>query len=247
MNKTCVSRWKARRVAGFGLLAVLCLMATGCFTIEQEIFIDADGGGDVVLHVNLPDFPENMSNGSLRISPGNTKTGDDLAEFKKNVTTGLPPTIKVKEVKEVKQNGSTGFYAVFQFKDLNEMESVLANLGKGSMKDGDLGGKIDWAMKRERAGDKNRYSASFFVDMQEKTPAQKEGEKKAGKADAEEMGKQLMPLLLGSIKMRFILHTPSPITETNADIVLRGKTAVWDCSLITFLAGKKPVRMTATY
>jgi hypothetical protein len=248
MIKTWSYTCKAKQLAGAGLLAVLCLMASGCFTIEQEIFLDADGGGDVVLHITIPDIPEELSKSSMGLTAGKTSPGDDLAKFKSEVTTSLPPAIKLKEVKEVKQNGSTGFYAVFQFKDLNEMESVLANLGKGSLKEGDLNGNSEWKMRLDRIGDKSRYTASFLIDIQGSGSAQKRGEKKAEKTDAaDDISKQLMPLFLGSVKVRFILHTPSPITETNADIVLRGRTAVWDCSLITFLAGKKPVRMTATY
>ena len=243
-----VSNASVRRLAASALLAIFCLVASGCFTMEQEIFLDADGGGEVVLHITMPDFPEDIAKSSLGITNGKTKPGDDLAKFKREVTTGLPQSITVKEVKEVKQNGSIGFYVVFHFKDLNDMEAVLANLGKGSLKEGELNGKTEWRMRLDTTGERRAYTGSFFIDIPDAAGAKQSEAKKADKADAgDEIGKQLMPLLLGSVKMRFILHTPSPITETNADIVLRGRTAVWDCSLITFITSKKPVRMTAIY
>src|SRR5215467_5013239 len=248
MPNVQVPRAKAIRFAGLFLIGCLCLMASGCFTIEQEIFLDADGGGDVVLHITMPEFPDDVTKSSLGGVAGKSKPGDDLASLKKDVTTGLPSTVTIKELKEVKQNGSTGFYAVFHFKDLRDMEAMLANLGKGSMKEGELSGNTEWTMRLDKTSGRNTYTGSFFIDMPDSAAA-KQGE--ANKADkpvaADDFTKQLMPLLLGSVKMRFILHTPSPITETNADIVLRGRTAVWDCSLITFFTNKTPVRMTAIY
>ena len=239
---------KVIRLAGSLFIGLLCLMSFGCFTIEQEIFLDADGSGDVILHITMPDFPEDLSKSALGgMSVRKTGPGDDLASFKKEVTTGLPANITVKELKESKQNGSTGFYAVFHFRDIKDVEAMLANLGKGSLKQGDLGGKTDWKIRLEKTGERSSYTSTFFIDMPD-TDAKQSETKKDGKTDpGDEIGKSLMPLLLGSVKMRFILHTPSPITETNADIVLRGRTAVWDCSLITFFTNKTPVRMTATY
>jgi hypothetical protein len=243
------SKRKLVPLLGLAILGLLCLMTSGCFTIEQEIFLDADGGGDALFHITMPDLPENMSKPALgTATTDKTNPGDDLVKLKKEVTTGLPPTITIKEIKEVKQNGSTGFYVALHFKDLKDVEAMLANLGKDSLKEGELSDKTEWRMRLDKTGEKSSYNASLFIDITD-APGGKQGEaKKAGKADAgDELGKQLMPLFLGSIKLRFILHTPSPITETNADIVLRGRTAVWDCSLITFLTSKKPIRMTAIY
>jgi hypothetical protein len=54
-------------------------------------------------------------------------------------------------------------------------------------------------------------------------------------------------LLFGTMRMRFVLHTPSPIKQSNADIVLGQKTAVWNCSPIMFVKNKKPLRMVADF
>jgi hypothetical protein len=61
------------------------------------------------------------------------------------------------------------------------------------------------------------------------------------------LDQQLEPLLMGMIRMRFVLHTPSKITDSNADIVLRDNTAIWNSSMIAFLNSKKPIEMRATY
>ena len=44
-----------------------------------------------------------------------------------------------------------------------------------------------------------------------------------------------------------MLHTPTPITDSNADIVLNGKTAVWNCSLAAFSKEKKAIEMKACF
>ena len=57
----------------------------------------------------------------------------------------------------------------------------------------------------------------------------------------------LAQMMLGAIKFRFTLHTPTPITSSNADLVLGGKTALWNCSLAAFAKEKKPIEMKASY
>ncbi|NOT63504.1 MAG: hypothetical protein HOP19_25110, partial [Acidobacteria bacterium] len=54
-------------------------------------------------------------------------------------------------------------------------------------------------------------------------------------------------LMLAIIKFRFVLHTPTPIKESNADFVINGKSALWDCSLAAFAKEKKPIEMKATF
>lgn len=43
------------------------------------------------------------------------------------------------------------------------------------------------------------------------------------------------------------MHAPKNISETNADIVLNGKTAIWDASFGAFIKEKKPIEMKLTY
>jgi hypothetical protein len=230
-------------------LALCCLAATGCFSLEQEVFLNADGSGEFVLSFSLPDLPEDVSSTTPLGGSAKKSSGDQVAEFKKEVTTGLPPTVKIKEVKEFRQNGSMGFYIVFQFKNLKDMEPGLANLGKGSLKEGEVKGNSQWKVSVEKSGKKTLYKASLFLDVsnKDKDKAARTTGPDSNSAGFDSIEKQLVPLLLGMVKLRFVLHAPSPIAETNADIVLHENTAVWNCSLITFMNEKRPVEMRAAF
>jgi hypothetical protein len=234
-----------KRASGFCLLALFCFFTAGCFTLEQEIFLNADGSGELVLHISLPDFPEEMRSAPM----GPKKTPEEgLEGFKKNLMTGLPATIKVKEVKEVKQNGAHGFYAIFQFKDIKDVEAVLASFGKSSVKEGEMASDSEWTLQLSKQGAKTVFTEKFFADMSEKKqekPAAAQ-DKKASEG-SKELEEQLKPLILSMIKMRFVLHAPAQISESNADIVLNGRTAVWDASLVTFLKNKKPIEMRVVF
>lgn len=246
------------RCLGLCLILVLSAATSACFSIEQEIFLSADGSGELVLHVSLPDLPEDMMNAQ----PGaKTSPQDSLKKFQTDVVTNLPPTVKLKEVKEVHQNGAQGFYAVFQFKTVKDVEALLANFGKSSLKEGDLGGKDAsvWTLQTTKTETKTAFVQQFYMDLTEKKGDKKEAAKEPGAAEAKpgepekegagsnELGEQLKPVILSLIKMRFVLHAPAPITDSNADIVMNRNTAMWDCSLAAFLKSKKPIEMKASY
>lgn len=240
-----------RRYAGCVLIIACGLFANGCISIDQEIFLNADGSGDVAIIISLPDLPEKMGGAQLTTtkSPGET-----LAEFKKELTTALPATITLTEAKEVKQNGVQSIYAVFHFKQVDDIQRVLANFGKGSLKEGDIGSAPQWSLQVEKKDNKTRYTQKFLMDVDSKAKAEvktgKPGEKQQPAEEARasnEMEEQFKPLLLSIIRMRFVLHAPSVISDTNADIVLNGKTAVWNCSLAAFSKDKKPIEMKATF
>ncbi len=239
-----------RRVAGYGIVLACCLFATGCFSIEQEIFLNADGSGELVVFISLPDLPEKM--GDVKMTQ-NKSPADALAEFKKELTTALPPTITLKEAKDVKQNGVQSLYAVFHFKQLDDIQRVLANFGKGSLKEGDIGSDPQWSLQVEKKGNKTFYTQKFGLDVDAKPKAETKSGKAGEKQTAEEskaskeMGEALKPLLLSIVRMRFVLHAPAPITDSNADIVLNGKTAVWNCSLAAFSKDKRAIEMKASF
>ncbi|HLG15382.1 MAG TPA: hypothetical protein VJH03_12890 [Blastocatellia bacterium] len=240
------------RNCGYGLTLTACLATTGCFSIEQEVFLNADGSGELVVHVAMPDLPEDMMK-SPAGAASKKSPGQDIEEMKKELTTSLPPTVKIKQVKEVRQNGALGFYIVFAFKELKDVDSILANFGKGSLKDSDIKGDSQWAARLEKAGGKTTYTCKFLLDLEtsatkKEGPAKTEPAKEPAVTLDDDFTKQIMPLLLGTMRLRFVLHTPAPITETNADIVLNERTAVWNCSFIAFWKDKKkPIEMRATY
>jgi hypothetical protein len=239
-----------RRVAGYGIVVACCLFATGCFSIEQEIFLNADGSGELVVFISLPDLPDKM--GAVEMTQKKSPV-DVLAEFKKELTTALPPTITLKEAKDVKQNGVQSLYAVFHFKQLDDIQRVLANFGKGSLKEGDFGSDPQWSLQVERRNNRTFYTQRFLIDVDGKPKADaktgKSGEKQNAEQSKEskEMDEALKPFILSIIRMRFVLHAPSPIADSNADIVLNGTTAVWNCSLAAFSKDKRPIEMKASF
>jgi hypothetical protein len=254
----CEEKMKIKSVMVLSFIAITTLFASGCFSIEQEIFLNPDGSGELVLHVSLPDFPEIMKN------PPPGAKGDPeqtLQKFKTDLTSGLPPELKLKEIKEVRQNGAYGFYAVFQFKQLKDVEAVLQNFGKQGLKGGEISGDTppQWTLRASKQGNVTAFTQSILVDLsspkkEEKPAAEKPKDDSAKpqepvkQADEfNQLQEQLEPLILSMIKMRFVLHAPSPIADSNADIVLNGKTVVWNCSLVAFLKNKKPIEMKASF
>lgn len=247
---------KPKHIAGYAVIIACCFFATGCFSIEQEIFLNADGSGELVVFISLPDLPEKMGGAELTTKKS---PADALAEFKKELTTALPSTISLKQAKEVKQNGVQSIYAVFHFNKLDDIQRVLANFGRGSLKEGDIGSDPQWSLQVEKKDNKSVYTQKFLLDVDAKAKAeikaevtvngQKQEQNKSPEEDkaSKEMEEQFKPLILSIVRMRFVLHTPAPITDSNADIVLNGKTAVWNCSLAAFSKAKKPIEMRATF
>lgn len=250
---------RLRRVAGYAIIGLCCLFSSACFSIEQEIFLNADGSGDVVVFISLPDLPEKAGGAAGGAEVSKKNPAEALSDFKKELTTSLPSGITVKQIKDVKQNGVQSIYAVFHFTRLEEIQRVLANFGKSSLKEGDIGSDPEWSLRVEKAAGKTSYTQKFRLDVDAKAKAevkaeitvngqpQKVEQKPEDDKASKEMEEQLKPLILSIVRMRFVLHTPAPITETNADIVLNERTAVWNCSLAAFAKDKKPIEMKATF
>src|SRR5437868_53293 len=119
---------RLRRVLILSAVLFVCFVSTGCFTIEQEIFLNADNSGEFVFHVSVPDFPEDMK--SSQTTTPKSSPEDSLKEFRTNLTASLPPTAKIMEIKEVHQNGTQGFYARVSFKQLRDVEEIMTNFAK---------------------------------------------------------------------------------------------------------------------
>ena len=245
-----------RRVAGFAIVALCGLLSSACISIEQEIFLNADGSGELVVFISLPDLPDKAAAAELTAKKN---PADTLGDFKKELTTALPASITVKQIKDVKQNGVQSIYAVFHFTRVDDIQRVLANFGKSSLKEGDFGSDPEWSLRIEKLGAQSSYTQRLRLDVDAKAKAEvsakvtvngkpQQIEKKPEEDKAsKEMEEQLKPLILSIVRMRFVLHAPSAITTTNADIVLNERTAVWNCSLAAFAKDKKPIEMKATY
>jgi hypothetical protein len=240
-----------KQALGLGIGVLLLVLMTGCISMEQEVFLNADGSGEFVIHISLPDMPDELKNKAQDASGAKDPVAE-IEKMKQELTTSLPPTVKMKEMKVVRQNGVQGFYVIFQFKTLKDMTDVLAKLGKESFKDTDIKNQADWSVELKKLGSKWNYTSSFYVNLDEdKKPAEKADEKKAEDQQADklsdDLSKQLLPLLMGTVRLRFVLHTATPIIESNADLVMHENTAVWNCSFAAFVKEKKPIQMRATF
>jgi hypothetical protein len=47
---------KLKYIARYAVIVACCLFAGGCFTVEQEIFLNADGSGQLVVFISPPIF-----------------------------------------------------------------------------------------------------------------------------------------------------------------------------------------------
>ena len=153
-----------KRLFGFCLVLTLGLLSSACFSFEQEVFLNADGSGELYLYVSMPDLPDEM----MKSDPGKKAPADEMADFKKEMLSGAAGSLKLKEAKEIRQNGARGWLAVFQFKDLRDIATAMAGLGKGTLKDGDFKGTNQWSVDLQKVGGKNRFTGKFMLDLEQK-------------------------------------------------------------------------------
>ena len=292
------------------LLALLSLLSAGCISVEQEIFLEADGSGDMVMHLSLPDIPEALMKNSPAAGSGQPDPKEMIEELKKKFSSGLPPTVQLKEAKEVKRNGAFGFYIVLHFKQLSDLEAALDSYSKDGLSDKESEPKKKddsyWKISQEKQGNLTTITQRMFIDFagamgmdgllggdktkasepvvieeppptlkaQPKQPAKRTGKrtgraaKPAAPVEKEEEfqpppmppdamkglfeGEAMQMVFSSLFKFRFILHAPKNFTETNADIVLNGKTAIWNASLGAFISEpdskvKKELQMKVVY
>ena len=292
-------------------LAILSLLSAGCFSLEQEIFLEADGSGDMVMHLSLPDIPEALMKNSPAGNSGQPDPKQMIEELKQKFSATLPPTVQLKEAKEVKRNGAFGFYVVLHFNQLKDLETALDQYSKEGFADQETGAKKKddsyWKIALERKDNLTTVTQRMFIDFagglgngflsgdkakapepavtEEPPPTPKAAPKPAAKRTGKQTARTTKPtapaekskeeefqpppmapdmmkgLLEGDamqmvfsslFKFRFIVHAPKNFTETNADIVLNGKTAIWDASMAAFLGEpdakqKKELLMKVVY
>lgn len=292
-------------------VALFSLLSAGCISVEQEIFLQPDGSGDMAMHLSLPDIPEElMKNSPAAGAPGQPDPKQMIEELKQKFSAGLPPTVQLKEAKEVKRNGAFGFYIVLHFKQLSDLETALDNYSKEGLGDKETDAKKNdnsyWKIALEKRGDLTTVTQRMFIDFAgamgegllggDKTkasepavieeapqteksaparPAKRPVGKQRNRAAAQSSKKEqdpppppsemppdlmkglmegdMMNLMFSSMfKFRFIVHAPKNFTETNADIVLNGNTAIWNASLGAFIGEKdskekKELQMKVVY
>jgi hypothetical protein len=296
-------------------LAVSCLLTSGCFNVEQEIFLEPDESGDMVIFISVPDIPEDLMKGLPGLQE--QKLFDEnklIEEIKLSFEQQLPPGLKLKDAREVRRHGARAFYIVVHFNNLKDINSMLGKFSKLSNESAQTLQALSnvplddwgWKIQMEKSGDLRVVTQSFYVDLIGLMGAMKSEKSENGKAPGDSstpiespasispnstpeptsngtksrrdskansaapkkadpfkgdgdpfkgsapMGvlkdEKTMSLILSSIlKMRFVLHSPRKITDTNADIVLNGNIAIWNVSPGAFVKEKKPINMKATF
>jgi hypothetical protein len=280
---------------------ILCLLTSGCFSIEQEIFLEPDGSGDLVVHFSMPNFPESLKKD---VPPSQQDPEKMIDAIKQKFANELPPTIKLKDLKQSQRNGAIALYVVLHFNQLNDVNSLLDKFAKevlsqtGPSPSPDYKDKSLWKVQLEKAGDLTVITQSVYSDimgaMEEarkldklssapaasapaapveseavgtpksapkpaggmntgqtargaKPAAPKEENPFENMADFMKNSEELLGILSSMYKMRYVIHAPKKISETNADIVLNGNIAVWNASPSAFIKEKKPLEMKVTY
>jgi hypothetical protein len=289
-------------------------MTSGCFNIEQEIFLEPDGSGDLVIFVSIPDIPEEIRKNVPGARQGPQKLFDEnkLDEIKRKLASELPPGLKLKEVKEVRRHGARAVYVVFHFNKLDDVDSILnrvsdASLGESAQAlSANSKDESVWKIQLDKSGDQTVVTQRFYIDFMgalggamgagksesakapsdSKTQVESQasinpksapeptskgaesrtasGAKPAAPKEADPFkgddtikeddpmkmlkDEKTIGMIISSIlKMRFVLHAPRKIAETNADIVLNGNIAIWNASPGAFFTEKKAIEMKVTY
>lgn len=291
---------KRRTCLATVFVAALCLLTSGCFTIEQEIFLEPDGSGDLVIHVSMPDFPDDSKK---NLPPMTEQDPEKLIEDIKQISKDLPPTLKLKEVKELRRNGARAYYIVVHFNQLKDVDSISKRFSEGlAPKEGapSSNSQDEYKIEVNKVGDLTVITQRLYLDMAgllekgksenapppidppppvepPKSVAKKSGVNQPGKRGARQkpnptatkagaakeenpaegppadmmkglLDEEVMKMVFSAMfKLRFVVHAPKNISETNADIVLNGKTAIWNASFGAFIKEKKPIEMKLAY
>jgi hypothetical protein len=285
-------------------LAVLCLLTSGCYNVENEIFLEPDGSGDMVMYISMPYIPDELMEAIKKDASNPQQDLQKLFdEVKQKFATDLPPTIKLKEAKEVRRNGAFAYYIVLRFNQLSDVNSMMDKFAKEGLSKAGMpqsaASKFEsfWKIQLEKAGDLTMINQRFYFDLEAMGEAMEASKRESAKSPSDApapaksqasvtpksrskparkaptrrtapsddpvapkedpamdeamkalFGEGMISMIVSSIlKLRFVLHAPKQITETNADIVLDGKIAIWNITLGAFVQEKKPIEMKVAY
>src|SRR5262245_16859093 len=148
-------------------VSVLCLLTSACFNIEQEIFLEPDGSGEMVIYFSMPDFPEAVK----KKTPGSQQDPQKLIdEFRQKFPTELPSGISLKEVKEIQRHGAIAYYVVLHFNQLSDVDSMIDAFLKNLRKEAKAPStalKEDFFLKikQEKDGDLTVITQRFYADI----------------------------------------------------------------------------------
>lgn len=220
------------------------LFLSGCFTIEQEIFLKEDGSGTFLIHITLPNPPKKEG----EVAKPEEDPEKIMEEIKKGMDELKITGLTVKEVKEVSKNDLAQIYLVFEFQDIKTLIPALKKLEETGNKKADKKEdmNIAWTLDLKKSGAQTTFLSTYaFAFKPEKKDEKKEKTKE--EEEWEKMAEDMMMTMLSMAKVRFVLHAPKDFVKTNADMTV-GNQAVWEGAMSSFI-GKtpKPLQMEATY
>ncbi len=193
---------------------VLAVLVAGCINYEEEITLNADGSGTMLMHYSIPQQLHAM------MEMGGQDTGQDKSEempfkFKEaEIRADMnAPGVTVEKVESKAEGDQQHFFVNVSFKKLTDLNKTKPFQ------------KMPFQWKEE---DKN-------VTFQQTL----EGEKK--KPEDNPMGDQMASAMLGNAKFTFKVKLPGkalPAPDTNGTIQEDGNTVVWSYPLLEASKGQ---------
>ncbi len=234
-----------QRLFAVCFLFVCAVFLSGCFTIEQEIFLKEDGSGTFLIHITMPNPPKKEGEPA--------KPEEDPEKIMSEIKTGMDELkitgLKVKDVKEVSKNDLAQIYIVFEFQDIKTLIPALKKLeetgNKKAEKKEDM--DISWTLDLKKDGAQTTFLSTYAFAFKPEQKKDAKKEKTKEEEEWEKMAEDMMTTMLSMAKVRFVLHAPKDFIKTNADMTV-GNQAVWEGAMSSFVGkSPKPLQMEATY
>jgi LppM domain len=195
------------------LLIGFLLLLSGCINYEEQIELNADGSGKMIMHYSIPQ----QLNAMMQLGQGQQQDKKDEMPFKfkeSEIRSDLnAPGVTVDKFETKAEGDQQHYYVYLSFKkitDLNETKSF-----------------------------KQMRFAWNESDKQVTFQQVLEGEK--NKQDSNPMGDQMASAVLGNAKFKFKVKLPGkalPAPDTNGTIQEDGKTVSWEFPLLEASKGQ---------
>lgn len=206
-------------------LFLTALFFAGCINYEQDVTLNANGSGKMLIHYNLAQQLVGM------MAMGDPGAGDQKQEMPFKVKEAdirkdfSVKGVKVEKFEQKTEGDQTHFYITVSFeniKDLNQSET-FKNM------------PFDWV----KSGNVTTYTQTLKGNK----------EKKEESAD-DQMGKQMAQAMFGNSAFKFKVTLPAkalPSPDTNGTIAEDGKTVNWNVPLVDAMDKKTDTVMTAKF
>ena len=206
-----------KRLKLFSIFLFVALFA-GCINYEENITLNSDGSGTMVMHYSIAQQLYAM----MQMSQGTEQEGqkEDEMPFKftdKEIREDMnAPGVTVEKVEQKAEGDQQHFYVHIKFNKLTDL-----NQTKPFQKM-----KFEW----DETGDNVTFRQVLESDKKQ--------------TEENPMGDQMASAMLGNAKFKFSVTLPSkalPAPDTNGTIQQDGKTVVWEWPLLEASKGQTMV------